>query len=37
MTKLRIRNLSISHDGCGAGPNQGVDNPLGAGGHALHN
>lgn len=37
MTKLRIRHLSISHDGYGAGPNQSVDNPLGVGGHALHN
>ena len=36
MTKLRIRNFSISIDGYGAGPNQSLDNPLGVGGHGLH-
>jgi hypothetical protein len=32
MTKLRVRNFSISIDGYGAGPNQDLDNPLGPGG-----
>ena len=36
MTKLRVRNFSISVDGYGAGPNQDLDNPLGVGGRALH-
>jgi dihydrofolate reductase len=36
MTKLRVHCLSISLDGYGAGPNQGIDNPLGVGGSALH-
>jgi dihydrofolate reductase len=36
MTKLRVRNFSISVDGFGAGPNQGLDNPLGVGGRTLH-
>src|SRR5208283_3546170 len=36
MSKLRIGNFSISIDGFGAGPNQSLDNPLGVGGHALH-
>lgn len=36
MPKLRVHNLAISLDGYGAGPNQGIDNPLGIGGTALH-
>jgi dihydrofolate reductase len=36
MPKLRVHNFSISIDGYGAGPNQGVDNPLGVGGEGLH-
>jgi dihydrofolate reductase len=36
MTKLRVRNFSISIDGYGAGPHQSLDNPLGIGGHGLH-
>jgi dihydrofolate reductase len=36
MTKLRVHSFSISVDGYGAGPNQSVDNPLGAGAMALH-
>src|SRR5271156_4501518 len=36
MTKLRVRNFSISVDGFGAGPDQDLDNPLGVGGRALH-
>jgi len=35
-SKLRVHAFSISIDGYGAGPNQDVDNPLGAGGMALH-
>jgi dihydrofolate reductase len=36
MAKLRVHNFSISIEGYGAGPNQGLDNPLGVGGMALH-
>ena len=36
MGKLRVHNVAISIDGYGAGPNQGVDNPLGVGGPGLH-
>ncbi len=36
MAKLRVHNISISIDGYAAGPNQGVDNPLGVGGPGLH-
>ena len=36
MTELRVHNFSISLDGYGAGPGQGVDNPLGVGGEQLH-
>jgi hypothetical protein len=36
MPKLRVHNLSISLDGYVAGPDQGVDNPLGRGGPRLH-
>jgi dihydrofolate reductase len=36
MTKLRVHAFSISLDGYGAGPGQDLENPLGVGGHALH-
>jgi dihydrofolate reductase len=36
MAKLRVHMFSVSLDGYGAGPNQGLDNPLGVGGEALH-
>jgi dihydrofolate reductase len=36
MTKLCVHGFSISLDGYGAGPNQGLENPLGAGGESLH-
>jgi dihydrofolate reductase len=36
MSKLRVESFSVSIDGYGAGPNQSLENPLGAGGTALH-
>lgn len=36
MSRLRVACFSISVDGFGAGPGQDLENPLGAGGHALH-
>jgi dihydrofolate reductase len=36
MPKLRVHNLAVSLDGYAAGPNQDMDNPLGAGGPQLH-
>jgi dihydrofolate reductase len=36
MPKLRVHCFAISLDGYGAGPNQGLENPLGAGGESLH-
>ena len=36
MSKVRVNCFSISLDGFGAGPNQSLDNPLGEGGHAVH-
>ena len=36
MSKLRVNAFSVSLDGYGAGPSQGLDNPLGQGGEALH-
>lgn len=36
MTRVRVENFTISLDGYGAGPNQDMDNPLGVGGHDLH-
>lgn len=36
MPKLRVESFSISIDGFGAGPNQNLENPLGAGGLGLH-
>ena len=32
MPKVRVNSFSISLDGFGAGPDQGVENPLGRGG-----
>ncbi len=37
MAKLRVNAFSVSIDGYGAGPDQGLDNPLGVGGESLHN
>jgi len=37
MSKLRVHAFSISLDGYGAGPDQGLANPLGVGGEELHN
>ena len=36
MSRLRVHAFSISLDGYGAGPGQGLENPLGRGGEALH-
>jgi dihydrofolate reductase len=36
MSRLRVSGFSISIDGYGAGPRQGLDNPLGIGGEDLH-
>jgi dihydrofolate reductase len=36
MPKLRVHSLAMSLDGYVAGPRQSVDDPLGAGGPALH-
>lgn len=36
MTRVRVESFTISLDGYGAGRGQGLDNPLGAGGEALH-
>jgi dihydrofolate reductase len=36
MSRLRVNAFSISIDGYGAGPSQSLDNPIGAGGLALH-
>lgn len=36
MSKLRVQSFSISLDGFGAGPGQDLENPMGAGGMALH-
>ncbi len=36
MPKLRVHNIAISLDGYVAGPNQGLDSPLGIGGERLH-
>ena len=36
MSKLRVHNFAVSADGFGAGPDQSLQNPLGAGGFALH-
>ena len=36
MTRVRVESFTISLDGYGAGPNQGIANPLGEGGADLH-
>src|ERR1700691_3046344 len=36
VTKGRVDSFSISIDGFGAGPDQHPEQPLGVGGHALH-
>ena len=36
MTKVRVDGFTISLDGYGAGPDQSLEQPLGAGGEALH-
>ncbi len=36
MSKLRVNGFSVSLDGYGAGPDQSLESPLGAGGMALH-
>jgi dihydrofolate reductase len=36
MSKLKVSAFSISLDGLGAGPGQSLEQPLGVGGHALH-
>ncbi|MBX3738246.1 MAG: dihydrofolate reductase [Candidatus Didemnitutus sp.] len=36
MSKLRAHCFSVSIDGFGAGPNQSLEHPLGAGGEGLH-
>jgi dihydrofolate reductase len=36
MSKLHVNAFSVSADGFGAGPDQGLDNPLGRGGEHLH-
>src|SRR6516165_8627209 len=36
MTKVRVHAFALSLDGFGAGPDQGVDDPLGRGGRRLH-
>jgi dihydrofolate reductase len=36
MAKLRVHNFAISLDGFGAGPDQGLDTPLGVRGEELH-
>lgn len=36
MSKVRVNCFSLSLDGFGAGPHQGIENPLGEGGPTLH-
>jgi dihydrofolate reductase len=36
MSRLRVHSFSISLDGYGAGPGQGLNDPLGRGGESLH-
>jgi dihydrofolate reductase len=36
MPGLRVNSFGVSLDGYGAGPAQGLDNPLGRGGESLH-
>jgi hypothetical protein len=35
-TRVRVESFTMSLGGYGAGPTQGVDNPLGVGSEALH-
>ena len=36
MSQVKVESFTISLDGFGAGPDQSLENPLGAGGEALH-
>jgi dihydrofolate reductase len=36
MTRVRVEGFTVSHDGYGAGSNQGIDNSLGVGGTDLY-
>ena len=36
MSKVRVASFSVSLDGFGAGPEQSLENPMGAGGMVLH-
>ena len=36
MPKVRVNSFAVSLDGYGAGPEQGVEHPLGRGGESLH-
>jgi len=36
MSKVRVNSFAVSLDGYGAGPRQGLENPLGVGGTGLH-
>jgi dihydrofolate reductase len=36
MSKVRVHCFAVSADGFGAGPKQGLNNPLGVGGERLH-
>jgi dihydrofolate reductase len=36
MSRLRVNAFSVSADGFGAGPDQGIEHPLGRGGERLH-
>lgn len=36
MTRVRVDCFTVSLDGYGAAPNQGISNPLGVGGMELH-
>lgn len=36
MSRLKVLAFAVSLDGFGAGPDQSLENPLGAGGEALH-
>jgi dihydrofolate reductase len=36
MSRVRVECFTISLDGYGAGPDQGLENPLGVGGEAMH-
>lgn len=37
MSKIRVAAFGVSVDGFGAGPQQGLDDPMGVGGMQLHN